>query len=196
MNLRTLEYIDKAQRQILENISKIKQLHNMNKFKKGDRVKIIRNGVRSGEEASINVYGAGISHVVFDDGEARMYSNILLEPVNPTLPSPCAADILAAAKANPCAEGVLKALYPDLFKDTYNKDKIYAANTPSGIRILSLKDNKYGFSLFIKPISGFDSFFGHDTPEKAIESWTSFPDRIKQFSTQREFLEWALEVTK
>lgn len=200
MNFRTLDHIDKVQRQILENISKIKQPHNMKyDFKIGDKVRLTGTAKKgkTGEIVLIN----GCSHSVRIDNTIEtlhFVSECEMELLDQPLPSPSAADILAAAKANPCAEGVLKALYPGVFQNAVTKEysptKIYVTLHGGTIWKLQMIDYKYRFCDMSSVVGGTCSIF--DNAQDAIKHEIKLGLNVAVFSNQREFLEWAMEVTR
>lgn len=198
MRLSTLDHIDRIQRQILKNM---KQPHNM-KFKIGDKVQLTEDrdhlNKYKGDRGVIIEDPIGYDvcpKVRFEDGEVWKVNIDRLELSTPPITLPTASSILSAAEKNPCAKATFEALFPGVFEEAnkkYDSSKIYAIVLSGHIYKLQQIGKQWRFCRLSSSDGGTLSEF--NSPQEAIK-YEEDNYTVHQFSTQREFLEWAMEVT-
>ncbi len=185
MSLGILNYIDAVQRTMSYNI---KQPHTM-KFKIGD--KVFARG--AGSTRMKIVATSGINYYILDNGSTAHESSLYLIEDPLTLPSK--DQILAAAEKNPCAKSTLEVLFPEVFpkKVIYNHDSIYATRYGTVVYKLCLGGFNWRFCCIGNSESHLKGQF--KSGQIAIDYLTDAGYDVHEFSTQREFLQWAIEVT-
>jgi len=100
--------------------------------------------------------------------------------------------VLEAASKCSTAKATLQVLFPEVFKDgiTYDDCNIYALNNGTYVyKLHQIEKHKFSF------MDMTNSFYKRGVFSTLKDAVDSEIDRVKEFKTQGEFLEWALSVS-